>query len=147
MVLLSSWDWEVKSRKCWKCFDNKSLTIYLDKSRWRGGGGIWQVMSGGWQQTSLGEPHIAFLQRRPFHPFPISSDLVILYIVFNLDVKGVYSERAVSKNDKKLFHQLLVASIGNLSRLTKKTTFIWWKKSWDVRANTPKSIFLPKRSE
>ena len=49
-------------------------------------------MSGGWQQTSLGEPHIAFLQRRPFHPFPISSDLVILYIVFKMDVKGVYSE-------------------------------------------------------
>ena len=102
-------------------------------------------MSGGWQQTSLGEPHIAFLQRRPFHPFPISSDLVILYIVFNLDVKGVYSERAVSKNDKKLFHQLLVASIGNLSRLTKKTTFIWWKKSWDVRAKTPqKQLFAQK---
>ena len=67
-------------------------------------------MSGGWQQTSLGEPHIAFLQRRPFHPFPISSDLVILYIVFNLDVK------AVTKKDQRLFYELLV----NPSRLTKR---------------------------
>ena len=105
-------------------------------------------MSGGWQQTSLGEPHIAFLQRRPFHPFPISSDLVILYIVFNLDVKGVYSEReeAVTKNDQKSFHQILVGSIRNPSRLTKKTTFIWWKKilGCEWGQTPPKAAFCPK---
>ena len=95
-------------------------------------------MSGGWQQTSLGEPHIAFLQRRPFHPFPISSDLAILYVIFNLDVK------AVTKNDQKLFHQLLVGSVRSPSRLTKKNTFIWWKNSLDVRANTPKATYCPK---
>ena len=45
----------------------------------------------------------------------------------------------------ELFDQLLVGSIRNLSRLTKKTTFIWWKKILGCEGKHPqKQLFAQK---